>query len=118
MLYLEKNINFMATMNIQSKMPLLRHTHISHSLILTNRTTSSNICSTFLPIHLSSRDSRYLVWQLRSSQFHRHTWLIPQVVNQGINKLLSRGLRRFTSAEFSLEAGFQQHEANFWLWVR
>lgn len=88
-------------------MPSLHHAHISHSLILTSRTTGSNICSTFLPIHLSSRDGRYLVRQLRSSQFHRHTWLIPQVVNQGINKLLSRGLQRFTSAEFALAAGFQ-----------
>lgn len=69
-------------------------------------------------IFLSSQEGRYFVWQLWSRQFLRHTWLIPQVVNQDINKLLSRGLRRFTSAEFSLAAGFQRHEAGFWLQVR
>lgn len=49
MLYLEKTIHFMAITNVQSKMPSLHHTHSSHSLMLTSRTTSRSICSSFLP---------------------------------------------------------------------
>lgn len=49
MLYLEKTIHFMAIMNVQSKMPSLHHIHSSHSLMLTSRTTSRNICSSSLP---------------------------------------------------------------------
>lgn len=48
-LYLGKNIHFTAVTNAQSKMPLLHHTHSSHSLMVTSRTTSRNICSSFLP---------------------------------------------------------------------
>lgn len=50
----------------------------------------------------SSGDRRYLQWQLWSSEFHRQAWLIAQVVNQDINKVLSRGLQGLTSSELSL----------------
>lgn len=115
MLYLEKTIHFMAIINVQSKMPSLHHTHSSHSLMLTSRTTSRSICSSSPP----HRSSPLLVTEGTYTgsleQFHRHAWLIPQVVNQDINKLLSRGLQGLTSSEYSLAAGFQQCGASFWL---
>lgn len=79
-----KKINFMAIMNIQSEMPSLHHTHVSHSLMLTSRTTSRNTCSSFLPIHLSLL-SRQQVLSLAVSFTDilgsSHKWLTKTSIN-------------------------------------